>query len=415
MTRAGRTLLIASLAVVIVSRLLGLDEVVIIGLCGLGLLAITALWMRVTRVEVDVTRRVSPSQVSAGDSVSVNLTILNSAHRRSPVLTLVDPVARYGDARNMSRAEVPVGPMRPDTRISAAYALDAEQRGMITVGPMRVTRVDPFGLLVHQSPGPADTQLIVLPRIDHVAAPGSGRGDDLVGVTARHRLPSATGEEFATLREYVPGDDLRKVHWATSARRDTLMVRRDDRPFQARCTVVLDVRAAVHDDVSFEVAVSAAASVIAAATARGDETRLVTTSGTDSLVDSGKNHLDVVLRDLAMVTTSPAGSFEATLGAVRQATNGGIIVAVTTTAATLPTLSTTRNRGQSSVSVLCPIGASEPPADEAITDDSTPHPTSSWNGRGHLIVTVDPQRGFAASWTALIGRPTPNPRRVSTR
>ncbi len=78
------------------------------------------------------------------------------------------------------------------------------------------------------------------------------------------------------------GDDLRRVHWPSTARRDELTVRQDERHQQGRTTVLLDVRRAVHTDVSFERAVSAAASLLVAATVRGDEVRLVATDGTDS-------------------------------------------------------------------------------------------------------------------------------------
>jgi uncharacterized protein (DUF58 family) len=90
------------------------------------------------------------------------------------------------------------------------------------------------------------------------------------------------GDEFHSLRPYVIGDDLRRVHWPSTARRDELTVRQDERHQQGRTTVLLDVRRAVHTDESFERAVSAAASLLVAAVRRGDEVRLVATDRTDS-------------------------------------------------------------------------------------------------------------------------------------
>ena len=83
----------------------------------------------------------------------------------------------------------------------------------------------------------------------------------------RRRLPLATamrsprpaptperlgrsGDEFYSLRPYVVGDDLRRVHWPSTARRDELIVRQDERHWQGRTTVLLDVRRAVHTPTS---------------------------------------------------------------------------------------------------------------------------------------------------------------------
>ena len=69
------------------------------------------------------------------------------------------------------------------------------------------------------------------------------------------------GDDFYALRDYVVGDDLRRVHWPSTARHDELMVRQDEMPWQGRATVLLDVRRAAHTAASLELAVSAAASV----------------------------------------------------------------------------------------------------------------------------------------------------------
>ena len=73
---------------------------------------------------------------------------------------------------------------------------------------------------------------------------------------------STVDEEFASLREYVSGDDFRRIHWPSTARLGTPVVRQFDVPWQRRTTVLVDLRAAAHDDRSFERAVTAAASVV---------------------------------------------------------------------------------------------------------------------------------------------------------
>ena len=85
------------------------------------------------------------------------------------------------------------------------------------------------------------------------------------------------------MREYRRGDDLRRVHWRSSARVGELMVRREEQPWQSRATVFLDNRGTSHRGqgaaCSLEAAVSAAASIAVHLTHRGYTVRLVTASG----------------------------------------------------------------------------------------------------------------------------------------
>ena len=87
---------------------------------------------------------------------------------------------------------------------------------------------------------------------------------------------------------YQVGDDLRRVHWPATAHHDELMIRQHELPWQERTTVLLDVRARPTSGESFELAVSAAASVLNACSGRGDQVRLITTAGTDSGFEGGR-------------------------------------------------------------------------------------------------------------------------------
>jgi uncharacterized protein (DUF58 family) len=102
------------------------------------------------------------------------------------------------------------------------------------------------------------------------------------------------------------GDDLRRIHWPTTARRDELTVRQHERHQQGRTTLLLDVRAEVHTAETFERAVSATASLLVAAAERGDEVRLVTTDGTDAGYAAGHAAIDAALEYLAAVEVTDA-------------------------------------------------------------------------------------------------------------
>src|SRR5207245_397722 len=85
------------------------------------------------------------------------------------------------------------------------------------------------------------TQLTVYPRVDPILPLPQTRGHD-PHAGADHPTALGSGEDFYALRAYQVGDDLRRVHWPSTARLDELMIRQQEMPWQGRATVVLDVR-----------------------------------------------------------------------------------------------------------------------------------------------------------------------------
>jgi uncharacterized protein (DUF58 family) len=99
----------------------------------------------------------------------------------------------------------------------------------------------------------------------------------------RQRSLALAGEDDVIPRGYRYGDDLRRVHWRSTARYGELMVRREEQPQRARCTVLLDTRGIAFQgagpDSAFEWAVSGAASVLVHMLERGFSVRLLTDTG----------------------------------------------------------------------------------------------------------------------------------------
>jgi uncharacterized protein (DUF58 family) len=126
----------------------------------------------------------------------------------------------------------------------------------------------------------------------------------------------------------VVGDDLRQIHWPSTARHDELLVRQQEQPWQGRTTVVLDVRRAAHDAETIEVAVSAAASIVYANSQRNDLVRLVTTEGTDSGFAVGRSHLGAMLEHLAVVEAAGTASLRAMLELLKKGSGGALVVIV---------------------------------------------------------------------------------------
>jgi uncharacterized protein (DUF58 family) len=161
----------------------------------------------------------------------------------------------------------------------------SDVRGRFTLGPMTVRVNDPFGLVELDRTFSSTAKLVVTPRV--VALPAipldgvwTGSGDN------RPRDFAGGSAEDVMVREYRRGDDLRRVHWRSSAHAGELMVRREEQPWQSRATLFVDNRQHAHRGVglasSFEYAVSAAASIAMHLAQRGFRVRLVTAEGQES-------------------------------------------------------------------------------------------------------------------------------------
>lgn len=161
------------------------------------------------------------------------------------------------------------------------YRVPTERRGLIEIGPLTITRAGPFGLAVASGVVGAVDHVRVLPQLVPVREMVSGRRRSAVGAdeSAEHG-----GTDLVGLHEYVPGDDLRRLHWATSARTGQLMVRDDADPATPHLTVVLDDVAAHYADhgdteTDFEGAVEIAFALCRTAAAQRQPVHLVTVSG----------------------------------------------------------------------------------------------------------------------------------------
>jgi len=321
LTRHGWLLLATGATLALAGRVLAIFELFIAGTAAIGLVLLAAIWVGVTRLRVSVTRTVRPVRVHAGTSARVDLIVANLG-RATPVMRLRDPVQRTRGA------DIAVGPLLRNEQARASYAVPTEQRGKVAVGPMTIDVNDPFALASVKITATGVATLIVYPKIDLIRPVPFTSGRDPHGGAHDARSLGRIGEEFYALRQYTVGDDLRRVHWASTARRGELMVRQDELPWQGRVTVLLDTRATAHTDETFEPAVSAAASIISACARRRDLVRLVTTHGGDSDFATGHGHVDSLLEYLALVEPNSQGTFQAALASVQRADSGGAIIAV---------------------------------------------------------------------------------------
>ncbi|TQL63336.1 uncharacterized protein (DUF58 family) [Propioniferax innocua] len=163
----------------------------------------------------------------------------------------------------------------------ARYRVPTLRRGLLPIGPMAVHRVGLFGLAMTTQEAGSVEHVRVLPRRVPLTQLAKGRRRSAVGAdeSVEHG-----GTDLVGLHEYVAGDDLRRLHWATSARTGMLMIRDDADPSTPHLTVILDDRDDHYADSSltdtdFEDAVEVAFALAQTAIEEGHPLHLLTTSG----------------------------------------------------------------------------------------------------------------------------------------
>jgi uncharacterized protein (DUF58 family) len=252
LTRRGVVAIGAAVVMIVLGRVLGIAELYAVAVLDVGIVAGALAYVRYFPWNVEALREVRPAQVFADVSSRVELSVRNVGGSRSPVLSARDP---FDNGRRWARFHV--APLAPGETVRAAYRLPTAERGIFPLGPLQIGIADPFGMAQRVTQAAPAATLTVYPHVHEVRPLLEVRGADPSGATSRPSLTSS-GEDFYGLRAYQTGDDLRRVHWASTARQDELMIRQDELPWQGQVTVLLDLRAAVHSAPSLELALSAA-------------------------------------------------------------------------------------------------------------------------------------------------------------
>ncbi|HEX7276528.1 MAG TPA: DUF58 domain-containing protein [Acidimicrobiales bacterium] len=385
LTRRGWGVVAGAVVLILGGRALGLVELFVLAAGSVGLVLAGAVYVLTPHPVLEATRQLNPPRVHVGDNSRVELSLRNRSRRRSPVVTLRDALA--GGPR---QARFLLPPLAPGQSDQASYRLPADRRGVFAIGPLEAERSDPFGLTKRSSTIAPVTELTVYPRIDPVRPLPDSPGRDRHHTTPRAAAVGLTGEDFYALRAYQQGDDLRRVHWPSTARRDEIMIRQNEVPWQGRATIVLDTRARLHTEASLEAAVSAAASVITACWQHGSVVRLVTTDGVDSGFGSGPAHLEVVLARLAMLEPAPDSPRGLDSLGPNRTVDGAVAVITTTGIDTADLERLTRLARSPSAVTLVAFEGRRPRAEAA-----------RWPAIGH-VVAVAANRPFAPAWDATL-------------
>ena len=327
LTTRGRCLLASGLALVVFSLLVGQKDLLQAAIL-LVALPLAASWMvSRTRYRLSCERTLEPARVEAGTTSTVRLRLDNISRLPSGVLLMEDalPYSLGGRPRFV------LDRIEPHGVREVSYPVTSDVRGRFTVGPLSVRLTDPFGLCELTRSFATTADLVVTPTVVPLPPVRLG-GDWAGGGEAASRSVSSSGTDDAATREYRHGDDLRKVHWRSTARAGELMVRREEQPFQSRATLLLDGRRAAHRGdgpaSSFEWSVSAVASIGVALSRSGFALSLLRDTG-EVLTPPGVPLTEGLLLDtLATVSSDRAWSLDGAVEQLRRGGLGGVLIAV---------------------------------------------------------------------------------------
>ena len=262
-TQLGWILLAVAVACWLAARWLGWVELAMAA--GVGLLVVVgALLFTIGRTRLSVGVEVEPDRVVAGSTMYGRMVATNVSGRRHSAVSVELPIVS-GTASGQT-AVFPVPGLAASAAHEEGFRLPTHRRGLIDVGPARVVRADPVGLARREMRLTEVRRLYVHPVTTRLEPLGAGFIRDLEGRTTEELSPSDLA--FHALREYVPGDDLRHVHWRSSAKMAsvagaaTLLVRQYVDTRRSRLALVLSCDRAEYDDEDeFELAVSVIGSI----------------------------------------------------------------------------------------------------------------------------------------------------------
>ncbi len=401
LTTRGRCLLAAGGALALCALVLGQADLMRAAVFLLALPLAAVVVVARTRYRLACSRLLDPPRVEAGAPSTVRLRLDNVSRLPSGVLLMEDalPYVLGGRPRFVLDRVEPKGVRE------VSYPLRAEVRGRYRVGPLSVRLTDPFGLCELTRSFSSTDDLVVTPVVSELPAVRLG-GDWAGGGDATARSVSVSGSDDAATREYRYGDDLRKVHWRSTARVGELMVRREEQPFQSRATLLLDSRAMAHrgdgPGSSFEWAVSAVASVAVHLCRTGFSVRLLGDDGLDLVTRGIPMTEGAVLDALAAVGPSQAPTLDAATERLRREGVDGILVAVLGLVAAQDTerLSRLRHGAGSCVAVLVEADTWAPTGPRGRAEQLAAYDASAalLTGMGWRVLRVEHGTTLASVW-----------------
>jgi uncharacterized protein (DUF58 family) len=415
-TVRGASFLTAGIVGVIAALILGSDEMISVGALLICLPLFSALTARRARYQLRCSRAISPPRVAPGQSAKVSVRLENVS-RISTGLLLAEETVPYSLG---ARPRYVINGIERGGSREVSYPLRSDVRGKFTVGPMRIRIADVFGLVELTANFASQSTLTVTPKVvplisSSVNGSWSSDGD------GRTRMTAAAGDDDVIPRAYRNGDELRRVHWRSTARYGELMVRREEQRWQDRAVLILDTRRSAHagsgPNSSFEFAVSAVASVGVHLARQGLDGHLLTDAGP---LAGSTMFEDVLLDALSVVNLSRNHDFARTSAALTTI-EGGLLVLVAgrLSAESAREIASARREGRQGIALLLAVstwglpgepnghrtanatepngehpGAPVPPAETAAAE-------AVLRAAGWRVVTIDAGTPLGVAWQRL--------------
>lgn len=305
LTKSGLGAVLTAIVISVLGWWWGYEELVIAGV-GVIAVVIAAIWISQRPPRTTIDRHLGAVRIPRGDPIPLIYRVRNATRFASAGATIID---RCDGAE--TRTELDQVP--PNTDIAIPGSIPTRRRGVFDVGPLDIERIDPMWLSVGRRRDDRLAQVIVHPKIYDLVGPhGAVRVVENESVLRRATSDPMSG--FVSMREYVAGDDPRLIHWPTTARTGTLMVRENVEVRRPEFTIVLDTAVTVGSPDDFEESVDVAATLAVHAIRTGLDVVVRTTSrvhsGRPSPVANDAAVLDLLtpVQQTAELDLLPVGS-----------------------------------------------------------------------------------------------------------
>jgi uncharacterized protein (DUF58 family) len=308
----------------------------------LGVVSVT--WRaRIARRSIHLDLRVPAMEVGVGQAATMELRVTNTGRRALPPVRLEAPDGRWTvtypglGARRAASAStapstapegslfvavaralatsVPLPDLRPGSDTVVRIPVPTGRRGVLTLGRIDLWCEDPFRLFAVRAAQTPTAHMIVYPLPDLTGGARRSIRTVATGRPSEARpgalpSPSVAGDDLSSLRPYVPGDRLTRLHWPALARTGELVVRDFTAPDSGRLALLVDLRPAAHGAASFEAAIDRVATLGTRALDDNVAVALYTSAGERLEIPVGTAGRLALLRALALLgpTNPPTSS-----------------------------------------------------------------------------------------------------------
>jgi uncharacterized protein (DUF58 family) len=398
-TRRGWAVLAVAVAVFALAVAFDRREGLIVAVFLASTLAAAVTFVAVRRERLDVSRRLPASVLGVGEDAEIVVDVGTRSWDPS-IRRWRDTVPEsfggepHGEADDLVRS-AGGGSMR------ARYLVAPRRRGEYSLGPLIVTREDPFGLVAADRASVGRSEVVVTPRVfplirsELIQASGDGARHE-------HRMSSHPQVDELIAREYRAGDPMRRIHWRATARRGELMVRQEEQEVDPAVVLLLDTGSVTGESSvapeTFEHLVDLAASIAVHVLGDGFRLSLVESVPSDR---SARGRFEPgqsadVLAALALVTPRETDPERPDIAGVARE-------ALERTGASVPVVAVLSTAGLRAARRLAPLSRLADPAVAFVPDSPAAAAAAGvLRASGWLVGTVGPGRSVAEAWNAAM-------------